>query len=86
LTHAVAVTKLPVFVFTRRPYTDSRLIDPIQARIGRDAVDFVGDLLASLGLWPFTSHLGWAVAQFDYLIQQVREELQDVELKLYLPM
>jgi hypothetical protein len=68
------------------PYTDSRMKDPFQASIGRDAVDPVGDLLASLGLWPFTSHLGWSVAQYDCLIQQVRGELQDVELKLYLPM
>jgi hypothetical protein len=60
--------------------------DPLLASIGRDSVVLVGDLLDSLGLWPFTAHLGWTAAQFDHLIQQIRVELQNVELKLYLPM
>ena len=46
----------------------------------------VGDLLDSLGLWPFTQHLGWTAAQFDELIDAVRLELRNLELKLYLPM
>ncbi|KAH8709957.1 S-adenosyl-L-methionine-dependent methyltransferase [Phaeosphaeriaceae sp. PMI808] len=60
--------------------------DPVQASIGRDAVGVVGDLLESLGLWPFTAYLGWTIAQFDHLIRQVRVELHNSELKLYLPM
>lgn len=60
--------------------------DPMLAEIGRDAVGVVGDLLESLGLWPFTASLGWTAAQFDHLIQEVRLELQNTELKLYLPM
>ncbi|KAH3915432.1 hypothetical protein HBI56_166380 [Parastagonospora nodorum] len=59
--------------------------DPTQAGIGRDAICVVGDLLESLGLWPFTAYLGWTAAQFDFLIQEVRLELQDTELNLYLP-
>lgn len=46
----------------------------------------VGDLLESLGLWPFTVDLGWTVAQFDLLMTEVRRELQDVDLKLYIDM
>jgi hypothetical protein len=65
---------------------ESSSADPIQASIGRDAIGVVGDLLESLGLWPFTAHLGWTSAQFNYLMRQVREELQNIELKLYLPM
>lgn len=46
----------------------------------------IGDLLESLGLWPFTADLGWTTAQFDYLMSEVRAELQAVELKLYIDM
>lgn len=65
---------------------DATCTDPTQAGIGRDAVGVVGDLLESLGLWPFTTYLGWTAAQFDYLIHEVRLELQNTELQLYLPM
>ncbi|KAF1913292.1 S-adenosyl-L-methionine-dependent methyltransferase [Ampelomyces quisqualis] len=60
--------------------------DPAQASIGRDAVGVVGDLLESLGTWPFTAHLGWTSAQFSQLMQEVRVELRDNDLKLYIPM
>jgi len=46
----------------------------------------IGELLESLGLWPLTTDLGWTKAQFDYLMTQVRAELQDVRLKLYIEM
>ena len=46
----------------------------------------VGDLLESLGLWPFTSALGWAAAQFDSFMEEVRTELQNVDMKLYIEM
>lgn len=61
-------------------------VDPRLADIGRDAVALVGDLLESLGLWPFTAQLGWTAAQFDYLIRDVRTELQNNDLRLYLPL
>ncbi|KAI4923403.1 hypothetical protein J4E85_008441 [Alternaria conjuncta] len=54
-----------------------------QASIGRDSVEMIGDLLESLGLWPFTSKLGWTAARFEDLMQEVRAELQNVELNLY---
>lgn len=54
--------------------------------MGRDAVGIVGDMLESLGLWPFTAHLGWSFAAFTQLMQEVRAELQNDELKLYIPM
>ncbi|KAF1946879.1 hypothetical protein EJ02DRAFT_418224 [Clathrospora elynae] len=60
--------------------------DATKASIGRDSVAMVGDLLESLGLWPFTSKLGWTAAQFDYLMWEVRAELQTLELKLYINM
>jgi hypothetical protein len=66
--------------------TNASFADPIQAGIGRDAVDVVGDLLESLGLWPFTMCLGEAVASYNQLIREVRLELQNTELQLYLPM
>lgn len=46
----------------------------------------VGDLLESLGLWPFTADLGWTIAQYEYLMAEVRAELQRVDLKLYIDM
>lgn len=46
----------------------------------------IGDLLESLGIWPFMTDLGWTGAQFDYLMREIRAELQNVELKLYIDM
>ena len=48
------------------------------------SVQMIGDLLESLGLWPFTSKLGWTAARFEDLMQEVRAELQNVELNLYI--
>jgi hypothetical protein len=62
------------------------LADAKLASIGKDAVAMVGDMLDSLGLWPFTQHLGWTVARFTELIDAIRVELQNPDLKLYLPM
>ncbi|EUC43111.1 hypothetical protein COCMIDRAFT_7404 [Bipolaris oryzae ATCC 44560] len=60
--------------------------DPAKANMGEEAIDIIGDLLESIGLWPFTAELGWTAAQFDHLMGEVREELEDVELKLYMEM
>ncbi|KAJ4362955.1 hypothetical protein N0V83_010072 [Neocucurbitaria cava] len=60
--------------------------DPIKAEIGRDSVVMIGELLESLGIWPFTADLGWTAAQFDYLMREIRAELQNLELKLYMDM
>ncbi|KAG9191644.1 hypothetical protein G6011_10378 [Alternaria panax] len=60
--------------------------DPAQASLGRDSVAVIGDLLESLGLWPFTSTLGFTAAEFDTLMEEVRRELQNVDLKLYIEM
>lgn len=49
-------------------------------------LQMVGDLLDSLGLWLFTADLGWTAAQFDYLMQEVRAELQTTELRPYIDM
>lgn len=46
----------------------------------------VGDLLESHGLWPLTGKLGWTAARYDHLVRDIRAELQDAELRLYLPM
>lgn len=59
--------------------------DPIKASIGKDTVGMMGDLLESLGLWPFTQQLNWTAAQFTRLMSEVRSELQNNELKLYVP-
>ncbi|KAI4948130.1 hypothetical protein J4E91_006124 [Alternaria rosae] len=50
----------------------------------RPSVQMIGDLLESLGLWPFTSKLGWTAARFEELMQDVRAELQDVGSNLYI--
>ncbi|KAH7070990.1 S-adenosyl-L-methionine-dependent methyltransferase [Paraphoma chrysanthemicola] len=84
--HAEAAGFRNVQVEYRRLPIGSWEQDPVLAGIGRDSVGLVGDLLDSLGLWPFTAHLGWTASRFNDLIQQVRAELQNVELQLYLPM
>ena len=45
----------------------------------------MGDLLESLSLWPLTQRLNWTAAEFIQLISEVRAELQNNELKLYVP-
>ncbi|KAF2999928.1 hypothetical protein E8E13_009014 [Curvularia kusanoi] len=59
--------------------------DPIKASIGRDTVVMMGDLLESLSLWPLTQCLNKTAAEFTQLIREVRDELQDSSLKLYVP-
>lgn len=59
--------------------------NPVQSSIGHEAVSIVGDMLESLGLWPFTAQLGWSFAAFTQLMQEVRAELQNKDLKLYIP-
>lgn len=44
----------------------------------------VGDLLESLSIWPFTADLGWTVAQFEAFMREVRAELANASLKLYM--
>jgi hypothetical protein len=59
--------------------------DPVKANMGKDTVGMMGDLLESLGLWPLTHQLSWTVAQYDRLISEIRSELRNNELKLYVP-
>ncbi|KAI1572628.1 methyltransferase type 11 protein [Pyrenophora tritici-repentis] len=60
--------------------------DPAKASLGRQSAGMVGDLLESLGVWPFTAELGWTAAQFDHLMGEVRQELGNTDLKLYIEM
>lgn len=60
--------------------------DPFKSGVGKETVKMIGDLLESLGLWPLTQQLNWTSAQFDRLISEIRSELQNKELKLYVPM
>ncbi|ORY00663.1 S-adenosyl-L-methionine-dependent methyltransferase [Clohesyomyces aquaticus] len=60
--------------------------DPTKAAIGRDSVEMVGELLDSLAIWPITEKLGWTAAQVGYLTDAARLEIQDLTLKLYIPM
>ncbi|KAJ4313021.1 hypothetical protein N0V94_007148 [Neodidymelliopsis sp. IMI 364377] len=59
--------------------------DPVKANMGRDTVRMMGDLLESLGLWPLTHQLNWTIAQYTRLISEIRSELLNNELKLYVP-
>ncbi|KAF2733005.1 S-adenosyl-L-methionine-dependent methyltransferase [Polyplosphaeria fusca] len=59
--------------------------DPIKASIGSESVEMIGDLLDSLAIWPLTERLGWTAAQVDALTTAARRELEDVSLKLYIP-
>jgi uncharacterized membrane protein len=46
----------------------------------------MGALLESLSVWPFTSELGLTAVQFENLMKEVRIELQNADLKLYVHM
>lgn len=56
------------------------------ARIGRDSVEMMGELLESVSLWLFTERLGWTAARVATLNSEVRTELQDTSLQLYVTM
>lgn len=58
--------------------------DPNKASIGRDSVEMVGELLDSLSIWPFTEQLGKTKAEVLALMNDVRAELENSTLKLYM--
>ena len=60
--------------------------EPHMARIGRDTIQMVGELLESASLWLFTERLGWTTAQVKTLNADARVELEDMSLQLYVPM
>lgn len=45
----------------------------------------MGDLLESLSLWPLTQQLNYTLTEFQRLMNDVRAEFQNRELKLYVP-
>ncbi|KAF2002376.1 UMTA methyltransferase [Amniculicola lignicola CBS 123094] len=55
------------------------------AAIGRENIQMFAELLDSLALWQLTERLGWTAAQVQVLTNAARAELQDVSLKLYVP-
>ena len=45
----------------------------------------IGELLDSLSIWPFTEQLGKTRSEVLKLADEVRTELGDATLKLYIP-
>lgn len=63
------------------------MVDPTRASVGRDNIEVVGELLDSLSVWYFTERLeGWTAAHVQNLSTMARAEIQDVSLKLYIPL
>lgn len=56
------------------------------ARIGRDSVEMIGELLESTSLWLFTERLGKTAAEVAAINNAARAELGDTSLQLYVPM
>lgn len=56
------------------------------ARIGRDSVEMVSELIESASLWLFTDCLGMSAAEVEMLNNNAKMELRDTTLQLYLPM
>lgn len=81
--HTIVVPPCTVHIHNVQELTCS--VDPVKASIGRDAVAMMGDLLESLSLWPLTQQLNYTVTDFQRLMSEVRAELQNKELKLYVP-
>ena len=62
------------------------MAEPGMARLGRNSVDMMGELLESVSLWLFTERLGWTAAKVATLNNEIRAELQDTSLQLYVTM
>ncbi|KAF1976163.1 S-adenosyl-L-methionine-dependent methyltransferase [Bimuria novae-zelandiae CBS 107.79] len=60
--------------------------EPHMARLGRESVEMVGELLESASLFLFTERLGKTAAQVESLNNAARMELRDPNLHLYVPM
>jgi hypothetical protein len=60
--------------------------EPHMARLGRNSVEMVSELLDSASLWLFTDRLGMSAAQVEALNNAARMELHNTSLQLYLPM
>lgn len=45
----------------------------------------IGDLTKSLVLWPLMNRRDWIADRFSFLISAINDELQDVNLRLYMP-
>jgi hypothetical protein len=60
--------------------------EPHMARLGRESVEMVSELLDSASLWLFTDRLGMSAAQLEALNNAAKMELRDTSLQLYLPM
>jgi hypothetical protein len=59
--------------------------DPARASIGNEFVRVAEEMLDSFAIWPFTEMLGWTAAQVQTLTAMARAEMQDLSLKLYIP-
>ncbi|KAL5407410.1 hypothetical protein PMIN03_000414 [Paraphaeosphaeria minitans] len=59
--------------------------EPHMAKIGRDSVEMVSELLESASLWLFTDRLGMSAAEVGTLNSDAKRELRDTTLQLYLP-
>ncbi|KAL5451275.1 hypothetical protein PMIN07_008661 [Paraphaeosphaeria minitans] len=59
--------------------------EPHMAKIGRDSVEMVSELLESASLWLFTDRLGMSAAEVGTLNNDAKRELRDTTLQLYLP-
>ena len=60
--------------------------EPHMARIGRDSIEMIGELLESASLWLFTERLGKTAAEVAAINNAARVELGDTSLQLYVPM
>jgi len=43
-------------------------------------------MLESLALWPLMANAGWTKEQVDWLVGRAKQELDDLSLKLYMPL
>ncbi|KAF2665681.1 S-adenosyl-L-methionine-dependent methyltransferase [Microthyrium microscopicum] len=60
--------------------------DPRQQAIGLLNRESMEELVESHAIYPFTQQLGWTVDQVSELTDQIRDELNDNSLHLYLPL
>jgi len=43
-------------------------------------------MLESHALWPLMANAGWTKEQVDWLVDRAKQEIDDVSLRLYIPL
>ncbi|KAF1983327.1 S-adenosyl-L-methionine-dependent methyltransferase [Aulographum hederae CBS 113979] len=54
--------------------------------VGMANIENIGAMLEAHALWPFIAHLGWTKEHVNYIVERAKVELEDLSLRLYIPL